>query len=672
MRRIYSSDLLVRFRHNFAAPEASKARLPFMKKSSLLLFALAVPLMMTRANCADKTAPAQLAVPAESAILKTLKPTHPRLLIEDNSWTNIKAQRTEDARLDAFLKRQEIEARALLAVEPVPYKKIGRRLLGVSRTVLRRVLLLAMQYQLTGDKQFLARARAEMLNAASYKDWNPSHFLDTAEMTTALAIGYDWLYDDLDAATRTSIASAIREKGLQAGIKNNDWVKSTNNWNAVCNAGMVMGALALADDEPQLAAHYLAQARQSNPIGMKAYAPDGIYPEGPGYWSYGTTYQVMLISALQSALGTDWGLSQSPGFLASAAALLQTKGPTGAFFNYCDSNEFNRFDGTTFWFAKQLNRPELARLDADFIGDYLGSQVAPDSDKNRTLPLAALWWMDATKPANWPLNWRGDGDNPVATFRSNFADPNAMWLAIKGGRATNSHGHMDAGSFVFESDGVRWARDLGVQNYESLESKKISLWDFKQSGDRWKVFRLNNFSHNTLTINGQLHIAAGTAQITRFGDVVTVGAVVDLSPVFAEQATRVTRGFLFRAGQDVTIRDEVEGLKAGDKVRFALVTQATITISDDGATATLKQQNKTLTVKLTDADGGQWEIASAQGPRDYDEENKGFSMLVANFSAPDSGAVSWEVTLTPGSFKVPSANPLAEKPIANWPLAAVK
>ena len=31
-----------------------------------------------------------------------------------------------------------------------------------------------------------------MLTAARFEDWNPSHFLDVAEMTFALAIGYDW------------------------------------------------------------------------------------------------------------------------------------------------------------------------------------------------------------------------------------------------------------------------------------------------------------------------------------------------------------------------------------------------------------------------------------------------------------------------------------------------
>ena len=127
-------------------------------------------------------------------ILATLKPTHPRLIASNASWDELKARRAQDEKLDAFLQRGEIEARALLDVPPIAYKKDGRRLLQVSRVVLRRVLLLSLQFHLTDDEKFAQRAEAEMLNVAAFNDWNPSHFLDTGEMTLALAFGYDWLY----------------------------------------------------------------------------------------------------------------------------------------------------------------------------------------------------------------------------------------------------------------------------------------------------------------------------------------------------------------------------------------------------------------------------------------------------------------------------------------------
>lgn len=50
---------------------------------------------------------------------------------------------------------------------------------------------------MTGEKEYLRRAEKEMLAAASFIDWNPSHFLDVSEMSMGLAIGYDWLFNEL-------------------------------------------------------------------------------------------------------------------------------------------------------------------------------------------------------------------------------------------------------------------------------------------------------------------------------------------------------------------------------------------------------------------------------------------------------------------------------------------
>ena len=41
-----------------------------------------------------------------------------------------------------------------------------------------------------------------MLYMAGYDNWNPEHFLDVAEMTMALSIGYDWLYEVLSPKNR--------------------------------------------------------------------------------------------------------------------------------------------------------------------------------------------------------------------------------------------------------------------------------------------------------------------------------------------------------------------------------------------------------------------------------------------------------------------------------------
>src|SRR4029077_14278793 len=92
------------------------------------------------------------------------------------------------------------------------------------------------------------------------------------------------------------------------------WTKNDGNHNQVCNAGLVSAALVLADDEPALARRVIAGAGISMRHALSAYAPDGGYPEGPGYWTYGTTYSVITSAGLESVLGTDLGFKATPGF----------------------------------------------------------------------------------------------------------------------------------------------------------------------------------------------------------------------------------------------------------------------------------------------------------------------------------------------------------------------
>ena len=623
-------------------------------------------------------------------LLATLKSGQhrPRLIATPGAWDDLRARRQKDADLDAFLKRGEVEARAIVAAPPVTYRKEGRRLLGVSRVALRRVLLLALHHRLTGDPALAKRAEQEMLAAAAFPDWNPSHFLDVGEMTAALAFGHDWLYDVLDPAARKTIAAAIVAKGLKPGTDGEPahWLRVQNNWNSVCLCGMALGALTLAEEEPELAERTLANVRAFNANGLKPYAPEGIYPEGAMYWGYGTTFQAVLLAALESALGTDWGLSRSPGFLASADALLHQLGPTGAFFNFSDNTERPQLEAGMWWYAHRLKRPDLLRYDAPHVRAFAASQrpPQPESGGDRLLPLAALWWPEDGRldaPTKLPRHWYGDGPNQLAAFRTSWDDPKAMYLALKAGGANISHAHMDAGSFVFEADGVRWARDLGMQSYHSLESKGVDLWNSKQDGGRWKVYRLGPEPHNTLTIGDRLHRADGRASLTHFSDAPdTPGALLDLSPVFAGQAGRVARGFAFRPNSHALVRDEVEGVRPGEIVRWAMLTNAQVALAEGGAEAILTENGRRLRVRLRAAApaGAAFEVASAQPPDNgVDAPNPDARLLVVRAAAPASGRVTFAVVLEPlgeggRAARVPVSEPLADTPLNAWRLPPVR
>jgi hypothetical protein len=307
-----------------------------------------------------------------------------------------------------------------------------------------------------------------------------------------------------------------------------------------------------------------------------------------------------------------------------------------------------------FWFARRLKEPALLHGQTTSLETLLADNGRKESaNRLGVLPLVALWWksMSSDKSSLLPLAWSGRGDNPVAIFRGSWEDTNALYLALKGGTAAANHGHMDAGSFVLDADGVRWAMDLGLQDYESLESKGIALFQRTQDSPRWQVFRLNNRAHSTLTIDGQLHRMKGFAPITKFSPGTNgVGiAEVDLTEIFAGQATNVTRTFRFDAARrSVVIEDLLTGLKPGAEVRWAMVTPAKVRVKGDAAT--LRQQGRTLQARLSSSVQSGFRVIPADPPRDYfNASNPGVSILVANAKAPASGELKFVVSLWPGA-----------------------
>jgi len=73
--------------------------------------------------------------------------------------------------------------------------------------------------------------------------------------------------------------------------------------------------------------------------------------------------------------------------------------------------------------------------------------------------------------------WSGKGETPVVMVHTDWTYTDTdKYLGIKGGKAGSSHGHMDAGSFVYDAYGVRWSMDFGLQSYTTLESVLAVWW----------------------------------------------------------------------------------------------------------------------------------------------------------------------------------------------------
>ncbi len=554
---------------------------------------------------------------------------HPRLLLPKGAEKKLLKQINRDAVWKEIHTATLGEADRIITLPVSERIKTGMRLLAVSRENLRRIFILSYAYRMTGQEKYLVRAEQEMLKAASFSDWNPSHFLDVGEMTMALGVGYDWLYPALSEASRRTIREAIVEKGFKPSYDTayNWFVDAEHNWNQVCNGGLAFGAIAVAESEPEWAQKIIDRAIDKVRLPMRHYAPDGAYPEGPGYWGYGTLFNVLLIGGLESTFGTDYGLSQMPGFMQTGTYEMQMVSPLIKHFNYMDNSYEPESSSAPFWFYSKTQDPsvlcqQVSILQRDTAKKYL---------KDRVLPAMLIWGAGAPMEkavAPQETFWAGRGNTPVCVMRSGWGDPNARFVGVKLGSPSINHGHMDVGSFVFEADGVRWAIDLGSEDYNTTETRGVDLWNMAQQSQRWDVFRYNNRSHNTLTFNDKLQRVNGSAQIIE-SDSATARRFVktDLTPVYAGQVDKVERTISLVDNDYLLIEDEITAGKNYTRMRWTLMTRATPKILSDN-TVMLEQDGKRCLLKIESETPIVWRFEKTPTVNTFDSPNPDVTMIV--------------------------------------------
>jgi hypothetical protein len=592
---------------------------------------------------------------AQPSVLASLDVNHPRLMLKDKDLGILRACYAEDPVLQKCWRDVQRDADRCLNRRALVYRKVGPRLLSVSRDCLGRIYPLALAYRWTGEEKYAAKAKENLLQVCAFPDWNPSHFLDTAEMSHAVAIGYDWLYGYLDEQTRATIKAALIEKGLKPGLevykKGGWWTESEFNWNQVCNGGMLIGALAIADTDPNYAERIVPLAVKSLPRALKSYGPDGAWGEGPGYWSYATHYTAYALTALDTALGSTFNLLEIDGLSKAGFFPIYTAGPTGLYLNLADVGERSarRPMPCMFWLARTFHNPLFAYSEHEQL-------------EKRSADAAHLVWYTARPPARAArrkLDYYFKGAVEVVTMRSAWDDPNALFVGVKAGYNQVNHGHLDLGNFELDALGVRWVRDLGSDNYDLP-----GYWEMKRGGQRWTYYRLNSASHNVPMLGGKDQDPLAKSSFRRVTlDGTGPSVVVDLTDAYDEFAKSVLRGVQMTGNrQAVLIQDEF-ALKEPCELVWGITTDAEITLEKEG-TAELRLNGKWLTASIAVPLPVSFTVESAE-QEPPQKTNKGVRRLVLRLPQA-KGDVRVAVLFSPVRPAGSSTGGVTIKPLAEW------
>ncbi|KAL1410604.1 hypothetical protein Q8F55_004621 [Vanrija albida] len=569
----------------------------------------------------------------DTQVSKSSIRAHPRIIAPKYKWDALKnGLIAGDPYLSFWNATIVANATSYLGGETVRYAEdgglTGSGILDVSREIKLRIKNLGYAWQITGNHAFVDQAWAELNNAATGSNfgannntrWNPEgHFLDTAEMTSAFAIGYDWMFDAWTTEQKTTIRTAIIENGLQWGVTAlsssvgyNWWTGTTpgrgstlvdGNWNCVCNGGLILGALAVVDEDSSNTAQQILDlappSAQANCF--KGAYDDGTWAETANYWYFGTTGAAEMVSALTTAYGDDGGLASSnPGWSLTSLYHIYVTGMT-SLFNYGDHgpNKFSTTANSLLLWGSTFSRPLYTLFQRDRI-----DAAEPFS----------MFWYDPTVEGAW---WNGleidgnfnDSRGAWASARTSWTDNSGAYWAIKSSELLNhqTHGDLDCGDFVIDALGQRWAGEFGSGQYLS-EGYFASE---AQNAERWTYYRKRTEGQNTILVN-YANQQVSAKPVNRWGSTGTKqGAAPSLNIESGDSAFFVTdmssaysstakRGLRFVNGRkQILLQDEVAAT-TGQDVMWRMHTNATVTLNGD-TQATLTLGGQTLVANIVQA-----------------------------------------------------------------------
>lgn len=578
---------------------------------------------------------------------------HPRILATQEDFDRIKHDRSTNEYLKTTVDNLIKSAEASISLPVCEYViPDGLRLLDTSKQVLSRVSSWAFAYKITGDTKFAERCYKELEAAASFPNWNAAkHFLDVGEMSCAFGIGYDWLYDYLDDDRKEKIAGALMKFGIKEANnayynKNVWWVTTNLNWNVVCNGGTLVGALAIAERDPDYIFSFMHENLRSCEI-LWNEVNGGGWEEGTHYWDYVMEYMSFMLSSIVNTFNDDLGLMHYKGMRLFPMYTTYLGSACGS-YNFHDAVSEKVNSPWMYFFADYYNDSNIT-MARKYLQEKMGFASGVYD---------ALWYNSETPQS--PINLEKDkmfgGAIQAYGLHEDYNDINGGFAATHSGNTTGPHNHYDTGSFIYDVNNVRWAMDLGWEPYSNTANTD-------------DIYRRRAEGHNVIVYNP----GAEPGMTEGFGRIERTGAsekssfvIMDNSEANSEYTSSAKRGIMLTdSRRSLIVRDEVKMTRSVDAYWF-MHTPAAIKLVDNNTAILIKDGKQ---VKFTVSANVPIELTKMKAeplpssPQISQTGNTGISKIAVKFKA--SGNVVITAKLAP-MFENAETTPMIDIPLDEW------
>jgi hypothetical protein len=424
--------------------------------------------------------------------------------------------------------------------------------------------------------------------------------LGSSGLAWSLAIADYLLADKLSSETRQLLRENLDRRIFQpyrdmvSGKRDkNWWMTGTNNWNAVCLAGVTGAALAVIDSR-ETRALFIAAAEQYSKNFLNGFTDDGYCSEGLGYWNYGFGHYIMLSEMIYQATSGKVDLLENE--KVKRAAMFGSK--------------IEIINGVYPAFADCSIRAKPSSHLMYFISRRLGlglrnwEQFNPVS-AGGSLPQSMMYSFPNSASRSAPAQNASEGpgirswfDNAgILICRPVANSTSLMAVALKGGNNAEHHNHNDVGSFVIVLGDCPLLLDPGGEVYTARTF----------SSRRYESKVLNSFGHPVPIVNGKLQRTGRQAQGRVVNEDFTVDAdtlILDISSAYnVPELEKLRRTFVYsrKNSGSLTVTDEVVFSKACDFGTALITFDKWQQLSD--SSLVIRDQDKALRVDI-DVTGG--------------------------------------------------------------------